>query len=195
VADGSPTFKPKGFTGGLQTGYNFQAGYLVGGAEFDINYLGLKASRQTLTRTVLGLDPYHFADSIETNWLLTVRPRMGLAVESLLLYVTGGLAVANQKFAQTLTFNSPSLLLDVNAGAVSKAQAGWTAGGGLEYMVRGNWSFKVEYLYLHLGQVGFDTFNTLVPTVTGDHDEKLNVNIVRAGINYKFDSYSLVTKY
>jgi hypothetical protein len=32
-----------------------------------------------------------------------------------------------------------------------------------------------------------------VPIVTGDHDEKLNVNIVRAGINYKFDSYSLVT--
>ena len=190
LAAGSPTFKPNGFTGGLQTGYNFQFGYWVAGAEFDINYLGLKASRQTLTTTVpFGLDPFNFADSIETSWLLTVRPRIGLAVDRTLIYVTGGLAVANQKFSQTLTFNSPTLLLDLNAGSVSKAQAGWTVGGGLEYMVTGNWSFKAEYLYADLGQVGFDSFNTLVPTVTGDHDERLRINIVRAGINYRFDSY------
>jgi len=189
-AAGSPRLKANGFTGGIQAGYNFQAGRLVVGSEFDINYLGLSASRQTLTQTVpFGLDPFNFAESIETNWLLTIRPRIGLAADRWLFYVTGGLAVANHTFSQTLTFSSPTHLLDINSGTVSRAQAGWTAGVGLEYMVTGNWSLKAEYLHVDLGQVGFDSFNTLVPTVTGDHDERLKIDIVRAGVNYKFDWY------
>jgi outer membrane immunogenic protein len=192
--EGSPRLKPNGFTGGIQTGYNFQAGRLVVGTEFDINYLGLSASRQTLTKTVpFGLDPFNFAESIGTNWLLTVRPRIGLAIDRWLLYVTGGLAVGNHTFSQTLTFISPTGLLDINSGTVAKVQAGWTAGFGLEYMITGNWSLKAEYLHVDLGQVGFDSTNTLVPTVTGDHDERLRIDIVRAGVNYKFDWYPPVT--
>ena len=30
--------------------------------------------------------------------------------------------------------------------------AGWTAGGGLEFIIAGNWTAKAEYLYVDLGK-------------------------------------------
>jgi outer membrane immunogenic protein len=65
----------------------------------------------------------------------------------------------------------------VGLAAASSNQLGWTIGGGLEYAFMGNWSAKLEYLYVDLG-----SFNAaVIPT-----NVSFKENIVRAGLNYKF---------
>ena len=61
----------------------------------------------------------------------------------------------------------------------SKSQLGWAVGAGLEYAFLGNWTAKIEYLYVDLGSfdVGVAPFATNV---------NFKENIVRAGLNYKF---------
>ncbi len=40
-------------------------------------------------------------------------------------------------------------------GRFSNTQTGWTAGGGLEWMIAPNWSLKAEALYYDLGSAQF----------------------------------------
>jgi outer membrane immunogenic protein len=81
----------------------------------------------------------------------TVRGRVGwLATPDLLLYATGGVAVADVKMA---TFFVPTGILGGNCtnsscgfGAVSATNAGPTVGGGLEYALSNSITLKGEYL-------------------------------------------------
>lgn len=182
VTQGSPSLHGDGFIGGGQAGYNYQTGNVVIGIEADIDYWGVKLSRVSPTFSYPGAANYFFTESVSTNWLATVRPRVGVALDHALFYGTGGLAVGNQSFAESLTYiATPN---NVAAGTISQTKVGWTAGGGLEYAFTNQWSAKLEYLYVDLGSVGFTsnfsgvTFQNLSSHLTAD--------IVRGGINYHF---------
>ena len=57
------------------------------------------------------------------------------------------------------------------------------AGAGVEWAFLPNWTAKVEYLYVNLGNFSCPTTScggTIADSVS------FNENIVRAGINYKF---------
>ena len=65
---------------------------------------------------------------------------------------------------------------------------GWVAGAGWEYAVADHWTFRAEYLY-----AGFSKVNAVgaitdagggANTLHGSSD--LTVQILRAGVNYKF---------
>jgi outer membrane immunogenic protein len=60
-----------------------------------------------------------------------------------LLYATGGLAYGQ------LSATAP--LIPLSWGST---RAGWTVGAGAEVALDHNWSFKVEYLYMDLGNIG-----------------------------------------
>jgi outer membrane immunogenic protein len=184
-ANAQPRFDPAGFTGGGQVGYNWQINNFLLGLESDINYIGLK---ETVTSPVFpGFALFVAAQStasMKTDWLFTLRPRAGLTVNNWLFYVTGGLAVGNEKFAQSIFFPASG---SVNAGSVSKTNAGWTVGGGAEWAFAGNWSAKLEYLYVDLGSVSFTSLNSVVgANATFVHSADLRENIVRLGLNYRF---------
>ena len=123
-----------------------------------------------------------------------MRGRIGYAHNRLLLYFTGGLAIANQKFSQTLiqTNFAPGF---VETGSASATKRVPIIGGGLEFALWNGWSLKGEYLNADLGQVSFTSagscpqpFTAACLTFTGNHSETLRIQIARAGINYKFDS-------
>ena len=81
--------------------------------------------------------------------------------------------------APTATSRRPPALLGCSAASASSSQLGWTVGAGLEYAFLGNWTAKLEYLYVDLG-----SFNAgLAPVV---NNVSFKENIVRAGLNYKF---------
>ena len=69
----------------------------------------------------------------------------------------------------------------------SYVRGGWTAGGGVEAAIVGNWSAKLEYLF-----VGLENHGYFVPTPNNPNftnragGAPLDNNIVRGGINYKF---------
>jgi outer membrane immunogenic protein len=191
-AVGAQHINTSGGTFGGQLGFNRQFGAAVLGIEADIEWLGLTGSA-----TGSGIYPccaptgFTVTSSMKTDWLFTLRPRLGFAADHWLFYVTGGLAVGDVKsnFVFTDTFATA-----LETASISQTKVGWTAGVGAEYAVAGPWSVKVEYLHVDLGTVSTTSNNLTAfgppripfPTNVFSHSSSLTSDIVRAGINMRF---------
>ncbi|GLR84694.1 outer membrane protein [Bradyrhizobium iriomotense] len=186
---GTQRLNTSGFTGGGQIGYNWQAGAAVFGIEADFDFFRSQGSGSRTVSPVSGVaGTVTVTDTMSTDWLVTLRPRIGWAVNNWLFYGTGGLAVSNLKsdwtFAETRFGNAA-------AGSVSGTKAGWTVGAGVETKLAGGWSLGLEYLFVH-----FDNVSATVPVVLPAgggpapqnffHSADLETNIVRAKLNYQF---------
>jgi outer membrane immunogenic protein len=174
-----------GIIGGGQIGYNWQADKSwVLGVEADIQGTGEKGNINFScpagvcsgnVLAVTGATP--FALSQQIDWFGTVRGRVGvLAAPTIMLYGTGGLAYGEVKSS-------------VTAGAFPTVSAtntnvGWTAGAGIEGVISGNWTAKLEYLYVDLGRMSGSVAAT--PTLTESHSSRITDNVVRIGINYRW---------
>ena len=99
AANGSPRFHPAGVTAGGQAGYNWQASQFVLGIEADIEYLDLKSAFTTPVLTFPGVTDYFFATSVRSNWMATIRPRVGVALDRFLLYIRIGYPSAEDEKA------------------------------------------------------------------------------------------------
>jgi outer membrane immunogenic protein len=193
---GSGTINPKGFTGGIQAGYNWQTGNFVYGIEADVNFFSLKASRSVSTPyTTTPTATASIQQEVSTTWLATIRPRIGYAFDNTLIYATGGLAMTSLTHSATFSDNFATAVggLAVNnaftTGSVSKMTYGWTLGAGIEYAFSRSWTVKAEYLYASFGSVSFDAplqrpANNLGTIITSSAD--LTAHILRAGVNYRF---------
>jgi len=104
------------------------------------------------------------------DFLTTARGRLGFAADRWLPYVTGGLAVGNIR-AQVPGF-----------AGIDQTNAGWPAGGGLEFALTGNWTAKAEYLHVDLGSAGC----SVACGFPAGNDVSLTTNIVRGGLNFRF---------
>jgi outer membrane immunogenic protein len=182
-SNASPSLNGSGVTAGGQVGYNWQSNAWVYGVEADFNYTGVNNSRDLVFIPPPLGGTLGFADSVRSRWLGTVRARIGWSMDRTLLYVTGGLAVANVDYSSSYALLGTGTLA---SGSISKTKAGWTVGGGVEYALNKNWSAKVEYLYVDLGNTNLTLIEPAHPTVISDHNLKLTENIGRIGINYKF---------
>ncbi|SRR5579871_4492680 len=161
--DGLPaTFDVKGGLAGGQLGYNWQFGQFVWGLEGDGDWTNLRGHANALNCGTTLCET-------RNDFLSTVRGRFGLAVDRLLPYATGGLAVGNIKSV------APPLTGD------DKTNTGWTVGGGLEYSLATNWSVKAEYLWVDLGKE-----NCSIMCGLPSNNVSLTTNVVRGGINYHF---------
>jgi outer membrane immunogenic protein len=185
---GAQTAHSGGFTGGAEVGYNQQINSLVWGLEADFNYLGLKDSASgSAIYPCCAPTGFTINSSVSTDWLLTVRPRIGIANGSWLYYATGGLAVSNLRGKFNFGDNFAAA---AESAAFSTTKAGWTAGGGVEFGLSGNWTAKAEYLYVDLGSASATSsnLNTAIgafPASVFTHSTDLKANIVRAGVNYR----------
>lgn len=185
-AQGSGGLKPHGFAGGVEVGYNWQWGNIVSGVEGDFQYLGFRKSFDGTFGTVFaGTQGTH--TDVNVDWLFTFRGRVGLALNRTLLYATGGLAVADVRFAQSNFFPA---FATIDALSVNKTKAGWVIGGGIEQALWDKWSIKVEYLHIDLGNINEESITNgfLNPAVqvAFSHNTDVKDNIVRAGFNYRF---------
>ena len=158
------SIKPKGALFGGTLGYNYQVGSLVYGLEGDFDWSGVKGSADCV--------PGLITCETRNRWLATFRGRVGYAFDRWLPYITGGGAYGNVRATAT-DFTG------IVVATESKSQLGWTVGAGLEYAFLGNWTAKIEYLYVDLGN--FDA--GVAPFAT---NVNFRENIVRAGLNYKF---------
>jgi outer membrane immunogenic protein len=185
-ADGSPRLNDSSIMGGVQAGANWQTGAFVLGIEADINSVRVRHSSTVTQATAPGLSlGYTVSESVASNWLFTFRGRGGMTFGNALLYVTGGLAVADNKFTQSSFF--PNCPCGVS-GEASGAKVGWTIGAGIEYAVAPAWSLKAEYLYVDLGKQTFaDNLAAFgFPQASFTHEEHLRESIARVGLNYRF---------
>jgi outer membrane immunogenic protein len=139
--------------------------------------------------------------SEQLKWFGTVRARVGPTITPTVLpYITGGLAYGQISATNTVSgtniigtngVNGPVTLASVVGGTSnSTLRAGWTIGGGIEGVLWGNWTGKIEYLYIDLGTVS-GTFNTTITTpagntLVGSYSSHVTDNILRVGVNYNF---------
>lgn len=190
AAAGNHNIDRSGFTGGVTAGYNWQVNRAVLGVEADFNYFGVRGSTSSTTLyPCCAPTSFTINSSVSTDWLATVRGRIGfLATPAFLLYGTGGLAVANVKanYVFTDTFATAT-----ESASISSTRYGWTVGVGGEYALMNGWSLKAEYLYVDLGRASTVSNNLAlggfpVPAQTFTHTVDVTSNIGRVGVNYKF---------
>jgi outer membrane immunogenic protein len=141
-----------GWVLGGQIGYNWQVDNIVFGLEADLS-----------VATLTGEDDAVPA-SRDINWLASARGRVGYAIDSVLLYGTAGLAVANS--TGTFLFDD------------TQTHVGWTAGIGAEVMVSDNVSLKAEYRYSDYGAESY---------YPGDFiDTSFTTHTATVGVNFHF---------
>ena len=177
------TLHPKGFTGGGQIGYNWQITNVVLGAEADVEYLGGSDSR-FVNLAAVGLPAGTTqTETVKSRWLATFRGRLGWALDRVLVYATGGLAVGRISYSDLATY---TLGLQQSASS-DTTKAGWTAGAGIEYAITPNWTVRGEYLYVDLGSTSYTSVFTPSPAAVITHNHDYKTNIARFGLNYKFN--------
>jgi len=67
---------------------------------------------------------------------------------------------------------------------IHETRNGWTAGGGIEVAFAPGWSAKLEYLYLDFGRESTTWTLGALPSIADD--ARFTMNVVRAGVNYRF---------
>jgi outer membrane immunogenic protein len=178
---GTNSYGLDGFTGGFQAGINWQVGAWVFGIEGDINYF--KQSAGIVGVPLPGLVAANtLSQAVELHNLYTVRGRIGYAWDRTLLYFTGGWAASNIDVADSSTY--PASFMGTTG---SKLLSGWTVGGGIEWALGNNWSVKAEYLYADLGDYQTVACNSAVTSHCYSFNHDATIQVVRAGLNYKFD--------
>jgi outer membrane immunogenic protein len=210
---GSDTEHPSGFIGGGQIGYNWQYSPLIvvgleadfqGALERDNNILSQPFSGIAAGTLVTSTALTDYTTNID--WFGTVRGRIGYVWGTngdVLTYVTGGLAYGEVKINGTSTVSAlvggaaPFSL--VQTFGHSQVNTGWVVGWGTEghlpgnlIPIPGNWTWKIEGLYMDLGTLDATgvTSGSFPPTVvTGGQvatHTRFTDGILRAGLNYQF---------
>jgi outer membrane immunogenic protein len=182
----------RALTGGMfggQIGYNWQAGNIVFGGEFDWDWSGERNSSYKSAQDIsTGLFNTGLTDSEKINSLGTLRARIGWANHGWLWYVTGGGAWAQYNDTYSAATSIPAFTFPATSVSYNSTRFGGTVGAGVETRLWGGWSAKLEYLYANLGSVNssFTTSPTAAATfgtVTSTHS--LEDHIVRIGVNYR----------
>ena len=174
----SGSFNTNGGLVGGTLGVNFQTGGFVFGVEGDWDWQGLQGTSNSPFCNILASG----TPSCETksDWIATIRGRAGYAADRVLFYATGGGAAGNvQTGLSTLSLQS-------------NTEYGWTAGAGIEWAFADNWTAKVEYLFVDLGNTtcntsancGFDA-----PATAANNSVSFTESMIRAGVNFKFNGW------
>jgi len=181
--DGSWEDNASGFVGGVQAGYNwqFENGFVLG-AEADFQGSTLKSKNSGSDGSAFFNESSEITTKVQ--WWGTVRARLGYAAtERFLVYGTGGLAYGKIKTSYNYSQSFDEFNSELGF-STSKTKAGWTIGGGAEYAITNNWTFKSEYLYTDLGTAKGKV--NLYDFAESDVSSKVKFHTVRVGLNYKF---------
>ncbi|HYJ86029.1 MAG TPA: outer membrane protein [Pyrinomonadaceae bacterium] len=170
-----------GVIGGFQSGYNWQAGSWVMGLESDLQASGQKSDALYCnlggtTCAVASLSASH-----KLSWFGTARSRIGfLFTPGTLIYGTGGVAYGQVKSDYNFTLGG----VPFASANFKDVKAGWTAGAGVEFAFASNWSAKLEYLYIDLGD---SEVTVNVAGVGARVQRSFTEHVGRLGLNYRFD--------
>ena len=191
LAGGAPSSlagKPQGFIGGITYGSNYQFDRVVLGFDSDFSYTDIKSS-QSFNGTIGGI-PFTANASQKLTWFGTSRVRGGfLLSDNILLYATGGLASGRIEANSSNVVNIAGGCLLAGAcpsGGITKNLWGWAVGGGVE-VASGPWQFRAEYLHYDLGTVNYLARDLVVPLNSIGNSLKVNGDMVRGAITYRFN--------
>ena len=175
-----------GFTGGIEGGYNWVGqGWLIG-IETDWGFMDISNGASRTVQSPLLINPpivYTLSQSVKSDWVWSLRPRIGIVSDEWLFYATVGLAVTDVKSSIHLTNNAaiPHVVTAENSGT----QSGWIAGLGAGYAFSPQWSVKGEWLYTDFGTVSMSA-TSADGFVSVKNDASVKGNLFRIGVDYRF---------
>jgi outer membrane immunogenic protein len=195
LANESFSLAPAGWLAGGQFGYNWQTGNLVFGLEADWQWTGQKDSSCILYCAAPPGGNFPFViEEQKLEWFGTARARIGYAADHWLWYVTGGAAWGRVQTNLTAGNNVSTTTASANFG---RTKGGGVIGIGVETALSGNWSAKLEYLYMQLGNTT-NNFSFSGPGCSGcavAASSDIRDHIVRVGLNYRFAPTAVAAKY
>jgi len=173
---------------GGQVGCNYQVSAWVFGIQGDYDWSGASGSNNNV------LFPFVAQSNIRS--LASVTGRVGYAWDRFLLYAKGGGAWTRDEYSMTANALIPGFTI----ATASETRGGWTVGIGGEYAFLDWLTGFAEYDYYGFGtkQNTFGPCGALVCgfAATLPVDVKENVNVFKAGLNFKFGPTApLVGKY
>jgi opacity protein-like surface antigen len=162
--------------GGGQIGFNLQSGQWVFGVEADASAADLRGENTCFS----GLGGINCERIV--NALGTITSRLGYAWDRSLAYVKGGGAWTDT----TYTLNANTNALTLGTGSTGVTAWGWTVGGGIEYGLTNNWTVLLEYA--HIEVPGTTVPFPAVSLINAQHiSVRQWIDVVKLGVNYKFD--------
>lgn len=194
---GSQSLHSAGVLGGAQAGYNYAfggfgrfggfGGFGIGaipviGVEADIDGSSIKSS------TALDAFAQGFPDGSAAyvgvgsniNYFGTVRGRLGIAFDRLLVYGTGGFAYADTDSYVTSPYYGVS-------ARKNNFHTGIAYGGGVEFALTNNLLLRAEYLHYDFNKKSITQGQDACGCNSYEIYEKPHLDVVRAGLSYKFD--------
>lgn len=147
---------------GGHLGYNVQCGQILFGIEGDATWRDGEDDIRDDTVTL----------STSSDWLASIRGRLGYVMNNLLLYATAGVAFTDSDFS----------LVDTDPGfetsfSSSTSMTGYVVGGGAELKFSQNLSGRLEVLHY-----GFGDEKLSFPD--GQIDSDLDATVVRLGASF-----------
>ncbi|MBL8587591.1 MAG: porin family protein [Methylobacteriaceae bacterium] len=152
--------------GGLHAGYNVQLGMFVAGAEGDVDLMDARGGF---------VDPGG-RGVVNQRWQASLRGRLGVAFDRVLLYGTGGAAFSNFKYVYTNPFTGQS-------EGPTTTRTGYTLGVGAEYAFTDNLTGRLEFRHTDYGSFRYVATSAFLG-LTGQQSPRTNA--LRAGVSYKF---------
>jgi outer membrane immunogenic protein len=176
-----------GAVGGLQAGCNYQVSNWVFGIQGDYDWSNASSSTNNaiasgFASAAVGV-PIVITDQSQIKSLASVTGRVGYAWDRFLGYVKAGGAWEQSNY----TLLVPAFAVPT----VSETRSGWTVGVGGEYAFL-NWlTGFVEYDYYGFGSSSNNNFTCAfaacgVPTGVIPVSVTTNINVIKAGVNFKF---------
>jgi len=176
------------FIGGGQVGVNYQVNNFVIGGEWDFDW----AANHNNGSGVVTPGGNVIAVNANNRWITTLAARFGVAVDHWLFYgKAGGGWVGNNGLTVTNLTTGVSFTCGTFSAVTTScgnSTGGWLVGAGFEYAFTNNWTVKLEYDYLGLGNRTFFIPATapILPNDTFTSGNR-NVQMVKVGFNYLFN--------
>jgi outer membrane immunogenic protein len=186
-AAGSQAISTRGGMFGGELGYNWQiSNFAVLGLEGDIEG-GHVSGSHVIGGTVPNFGiPFTIGQSLSADWRASARARAGFApMERMLLYVTGGPALAQIRYSSAYWDPVP----EVENASFSSVRPGFAVGGGVEYAIGAGWSLKGEYLYSKFSAAMGGGTSLLADGTTASVSHSTGTfqeSAARVGLNYHF---------
>jgi len=183
------------FIGGGQIGGNYQIGQFVIGGEWDFDWASNNNNNNGNGVLIPALGNTYLVTS-NNRWITTVAARFGWAIDHFLVYgKAGGGWVGTNNWALTNVTTGVVLGCGNFATNCSNNIGGWLVGAGFEYAFTNNWTVKLEYDYLGLGNRTVNIPATAPDLIAGDTftTNNLNIQMVKVGVNYLFNWGAPVT--
>ena len=167
------THKASSFVGGGHLGAQGQWGNAVVGIEAAGSWMRLNDTQTGI------LQAGGYKRTLTLDNMVTAVGKLGLAIGSWMIYAKGGWAATD---ISTFTINPTK---DVWAKTTGWA-GGWTAGGGVDFMIHQNWIVGVELNYYTFSHNRTSYTNILTPFSYSD--SKADVYAALGRVSYKFGS-------